>query len=42
MKRHFSDAEIASLTFAIGAIRSWNMLNASFRMPVPPIPYAAT
>ena len=41
MKRHFSDAEIASLTFAIGAIRSWNMLNASFRTPVPPIPYAA-
>lgn len=38
-KLHFSDEEIAELTFAVGAIRSWNMLNASLRMPVPELPY---
>ncbi|MBC5765051.1 carboxymuconolactone decarboxylase family protein [Ramlibacter albus] len=41
VKRHFSDAQIASLTFAVGAIRAWNMLNASFHMPVPEVPYSA-
>jgi AhpD family alkylhydroperoxidase len=41
VKRHFSDAEIAGLTFAVGAIRSWNMLNASFHTPVPEVPYSA-
>lgn len=40
VQRHFSDAEIASLTFAVGAIRAWNMLNASFRVPMPATPYA--
>ena|SRR5205085_7375550 len=40
MKQHFSDAEIAELTFSIGAIRAWNMLNASFRTPVPEVPFA--
>ena len=39
VKRHFSDAQIADLTFQVGAIRSWNMLNASFHMPVPQTPY---
>jgi AhpD family alkylhydroperoxidase len=41
IRRHFSDAEIADLTFAVGAIRSWNMLNASFHTPVPEVPYVA-
>jgi AhpD family alkylhydroperoxidase len=41
VKQHFSDEEIAELTFAVGAIRAWNMLNASFHMPVPEKPYAA-
>lgn len=41
VKQHFSDEQIADLTFAVGAIRSWNMLNASFHMPVPETPYAA-
>jgi len=36
---HFSDAQIAELTFAVGAIRAWNMLNASFHTPVPETPY---
>jgi AhpD family alkylhydroperoxidase len=40
-RQHFSDAEIAELTFAVGALRTWNMLNASFHTPVPETPYAA-
>ena len=40
-RRQFSDAEIAELTFAVGAIRSWNMLNAAFRTQVPDTPYMA-
>lgn len=41
LQQHFTDAAIAELTFAVGAIRSWNMLNASFHTQVPEIPYAA-
>ncbi|MDP3761816.1 MAG: carboxymuconolactone decarboxylase family protein [Ramlibacter sp.] len=41
VKRHFSDAEIAELTFSVAAIRAWNALNASFHMPVPEQPYVA-
>lgn len=41
VKRHFSDADIAELTFSVGAIRAWNVLNASFHMPVPETPYVA-
>ena len=40
-RRHFSDEELAELTFAVGAIRAWNMLNASFHLPVPARPYLA-
>lgn len=40
-RRHFSDRELVELTFAVGAIRSWNMLNASFHLPVPEKPFAA-
>lgn len=40
-RRHLSDTELAELTFVVGAIRAWNMLNASFHMPVPPQPYLA-
>jgi AhpD family alkylhydroperoxidase len=39
LRHHFSDAEIAELTYAVGAIRAWNMLNASFHTPVPETPY---
>jgi AhpD family alkylhydroperoxidase len=42
MRENFKDSEIAELTFAIGAIRAWNMLNASFHMPVPEKPYGVT
>jgi AhpD family alkylhydroperoxidase len=41
LREQFKDAEIAELTFAVCAIRSFNMLNASFRTPVPPTPYVA-
>ena len=40
-RRHFSDAEISEITFAVGAIRAWNMLNAAFRTQVPDTPYVA-
>lgn len=35
LREHFSDAEISDLGFAIAAINSWNLLNVSFRNPVP-------
>jgi alkylhydroperoxidase family enzyme len=41
VRKHFRDEEIAELTFAVGAIRAWNMLNASFRTPVPEVPYTS-
>ncbi|MBE7369048.1 carboxymuconolactone decarboxylase family protein [Ramlibacter pallidus] len=41
VKQHFSEAEIADLSFSVVAIRGWNMLNASFHMPVPETPYVA-
>jgi AhpD family alkylhydroperoxidase len=40
VRAHFEDPQIAEMTFAVGAIRAWNMLNASFRHPVPETPYA--
>jgi AhpD family alkylhydroperoxidase len=39
VREHFKDSEIAELSFAVCAIRAWNMLNASFHMPVPDKPY---
>jgi AhpD family alkylhydroperoxidase len=39
LRENFKESEIAELTFAIGAIRAWNMLNASFHTPVPERPY---
>ena len=39
MREHFKDGEIAEITHAVCAIRAWNMLNASFHMPVPEQPY---
>lgn len=38
-RQHFSDEAIAELTFVVGAVRAWNMLNASFHTPVPETPY---
>lgn len=41
VRAHFDDAQVAEMTFAVGAIRAWNMLNASFHTPVPAQPYVA-
>jgi AhpD family alkylhydroperoxidase len=41
VRAQFSPEEIAELTFAVGAIRAWNMLNASSHTPIPPTPYVA-
>lgn len=38
LKEHFNDTEIAELGFAIVAINAWNMLNVSFRNPIPAKP----
>jgi AhpD family alkylhydroperoxidase len=35
LRAHFSDAEIAELGFVIAVINAWNLLNVSFRNPVP-------
>jgi AhpD family alkylhydroperoxidase len=35
LKAHFSDEEIAELGFTIAVINAWNLLNVSFRTPVP-------
>jgi AhpD family alkylhydroperoxidase len=35
LKQHFSDEEIVDLGFTIAVINAWNLLNVSFRNPVP-------
>jgi AhpD family alkylhydroperoxidase len=35
LRAHFSDAEIAELGFVIAVINAWNLLNVSFRNPLP-------
>lgn len=35
LKAQFNDVEITELGFAIAAINAWNLLNVSFRNPVP-------
>jgi AhpD family alkylhydroperoxidase len=35
LRAHFSDEEIAELGFAIATINAWNLLNVSFRNPLP-------
>jgi AhpD family alkylhydroperoxidase len=34
----FSDTEIAELTFAVAAIKGWNLINLSLRNPIPQVP----
>lgn len=41
LKQHFSEREIAELTFAVATINAWNMLNVSFRTSVERKPLAA-
>ena len=40
LKANFSDEEIAELGFVIGTITFWNLLNVSFRTPMPEVPYS--
>jgi AhpD family alkylhydroperoxidase len=35
LKEHFTDQEIAELGFVIVVINAWNLLNVSFRNPLP-------
>lgn len=35
---HLNDTEIAELTFAVAAIKSWNLINLSLRNPIPEVP----
>ena len=35
LKNHFTEVEIAELGFTIAAINAWNLLNVSFRKPIP-------
>jgi AhpD family alkylhydroperoxidase len=35
LREHFSDNEIAELSFAIAVIRGWNAINLSLRNPLP-------
>ncbi|CAN7279121.1 carboxymuconolactone decarboxylase family protein [Variovorax sp. LjRoot290] len=35
LKAHFTDVEIVELGFTIAVINAWNLLNVSFRNPVP-------
>ncbi len=41
LRDQFKDTEIAQLTFVVCAIRAFNMLNVSFRSPVPDRPYVS-
>lgn len=36
LRPHFSDTEIADLTFAIATMNAWNRMAISMRQPVPP------
>ncbi|GAB2876391.1 carboxymuconolactone decarboxylase family protein [Pseudoduganella ginsengisoli] len=35
LRKHFTDGEIAELGFTIATITAWNLLNVSFRNPIP-------
>lgn len=41
LQAHFNEREISELTFAVAAIRAWNMLNVGLRKPLPEVPYSA-
>jgi AhpD family alkylhydroperoxidase len=38
LKEHFTDIEIAELSYAIAVIKGWNVLNISLRNPIPEKP----
>ncbi len=38
LQQHFSDTEVAELTYAVAAIKSWNVINLSLRNQIPQVP----
>ena len=38
LREHFSDNEIAELSYAVAAIKGWNMMNLSLRNQIPQNP----
>ncbi|SHN38502.1 alkylhydroperoxidase AhpD family core domain-containing protein [Duganella sacchari] len=38
LKSHFSDNEIAEMSYAIAVIRGWNVINASLHNQIPEVP----
>ncbi len=38
LQQHFSDTEVTELTFAVAAIKGWNLINVSLRNPIPQVP----
>jgi alkylhydroperoxidase family enzyme len=38
LKEHFTDNEIAELSYAIAVIRGWNVINASLHNQIPEVP----
>lgn len=38
LREHFSEEEIAQLSYTVAAIRAWNVMNVSLRNPIPVTP----
>jgi len=38
LKEHFTDNEIAEISYTIAAIKAWNLINASLRNQIPEVP----
>jgi AhpD family alkylhydroperoxidase len=38
LQRHFSPTEVAELSYAVAAIKGWNLLNLSLRNQIPEVP----
>lgn len=38
LEKHFNPTEVAELSFAVAAIKGWNMLNLSLRNQIPEVP----
>jgi AhpD family alkylhydroperoxidase len=38
LQQHFNDTEVAELTYAVAAIKGWNLINLSLRNQIPQVP----
>jgi AhpD family alkylhydroperoxidase len=38
LRLHFNDGEVAELTYAVAAIKGWNLINLSLRNQIPEVP----